>query len=353
MRAKCHTARFSGILQFQSCHEHCVFIFIISTSIMVVERNARPLFEPLNTTPFLLARSYFNFKSALLTGALLMQAFFLEVCLCRCSHSWLRNWNVIQLDKENSTKRNNPCPLNCLMPLNFLRRVYIFSGTCFVGNQSSKSLLALVIIPEAICLLLGSVFLASGLRAVVRRPAPVPAPAALLNAPPQPHTDQSVLRLGAFAALYAVPSACILATWIYEYAWRDEWLAAPVPSTEPSTHPQPAFWVFLFRIFATQILGVMVAVWIATPRLKAFWRRITGPRKPVLAKCLPGPAPTPLSMSMPCYASHPHSLSRHSHKYATYRPPQQHSYRKPRHYHYSAGETILWPSWREHFVTLK
>lgn len=209
-----------------------------------------------------------------------------------------------------------------------------------MGNQSSKSLLALVIVPEAICLLLGSLFLASGLRAVLRRPVPAAAPAALLNAPPQPHHDQSVLRLGAFAALYAVPSGCILATWVYEYAWRDEWLTAPVPSSEPSTHPQPAFWVFLFRIFASQILGVMVAVWIATPRLKALWRRMAGPQKPVLAKCPAGAAPAPLTLH--CYA-HPHTLPRHTHKYASYRPPQTHtgSYRKPRHYHYSAGETIL------------
>lgn len=207
-----------------------------------------------------------------------------------------------------------------------------------MGNQSSKSLLALVIVPEAICLLLGCVFLASGLRAVLRKPAPVPAPSALLNAPAQPHHDQSVLRLGAFAALYAVPSACILATWVYEYAWRDDWLAAPTPSSEPSTRPYPSFWMFLFRIFASQILGVMVAVWIATPRLKALWRRMVGPRKAPLAKCPSGPTPAPLTLH--CYA-HTHSAQRHSHKYATYRPPQQHSYRKPRHYHYSAGETIL------------
>ncbi|XP_038222340.1 frizzled-4 [Zerene cesonia] len=213
------------------------------------------------------------------------------------------------------------------------------TGTCYVGNQSSKSLLALVIIPEAICLLLGSVFLASGLRTVLRRPTPTLAPGPLLNGPPQAHTDQSILRLGAFTALYAVPSACILATWIYEFAWRDDWLAAPVPSTEPSTQPRPAFWVFLFRIFATQVLGVMVAVWIATPRLKALWRRISSPRKPALAKPPVGPPPTPLTLH--CYAGHPHTLNRHPHKYATYRPPQQQSYRKPRHYHYSAGETIL------------
>ncbi|XP_059057875.1 frizzled-4 [Achroia grisella] len=214
------------------------------------------------------------------------------------------------------------------------------TGTCFVGNQSTKSLLALVIVPESICLLLGCLFLASGLRAILRRPAPIPAPSALLSGPPQPPTDQSLLRLGAFAALYAVPSTCILATWMYEYAWRDHWLSAPMPSTEPSTHPHPAFWVFLFRIFATQILGVMVAVWIATPRLKALWRMIAGPRKPPLAKCPSGPPPTPLTLH--CYATHPHTLSRSQiHKYATYRPPQQHSYRKPRHYHYSAGETIL------------
>ncbi|XP_041982009.1 frizzled-4 [Aricia agestis] len=212
------------------------------------------------------------------------------------------------------------------------------TGTCYVGNQSTKSLLALVIIPEAICLLLGSVFLASGLRAILRRPVPVPAPSALLNAPIQ-HTDQNLLRLGAFATLYAVPSACILATWIYEYSLRDEWLSAPMPSVQPSMQPRPAFWVFLFRIFATQILGVMVAVWIATPRLKALWRRMSGPSKPVLAKCPSVPPPTPLTLH--CYTPHPHTLSRHSQKYATYRPPQQNSYRKPRHYHYSAGETIL------------
>ncbi|CAG9788615.1 unnamed protein product [Diatraea saccharalis] len=214
------------------------------------------------------------------------------------------------------------------------------TGTCFVGNQSSKSLLALVIVPEAICLLLGTVFLATGLRAILRRPVPVPAPTALLTSPPQQITDQTLLRLGAFAALYAVPSTCILATWVYEYAWREDWLAAPVPTEIPSTQPRPAFWVFLFRIFASQILGVMVAVWIATPRLKALWRKIAGPRKPPLTKCPAGPPPTPLTLH--CYATHSHSLSRSQmHKYATYRPPQQHSYRKPRHYHYSAGETIL------------
>lgn len=183
---------------------------------------------------------------------------------------------------------------------------------------------------------------------MLRRPAQVPAPSVLLNTPPQQRTDQTVLRLGAFTALYAVPSACILTTWVYEYAWRDEWLAAPMPSLEPSTHPHPAFWVFLFRIFASQILGVMVAVWIATPRLKALWRRMTGPRKPTPAKCPSGPPPTPLTLH--CYATHPHSLPRHPQKYATYRPPQQHSYRKPRHYHYSAGETILWQGWINHAV---
>ncbi|CAG9564838.1 unnamed protein product [Danaus chrysippus] len=212
------------------------------------------------------------------------------------------------------------------------------TGTCFVGNQSSKSLLALVIIPEAICLLLGSVFLASGLRSVLRRPVPIPGPTSLLNTPAPAHQDQSLLRLGAFAALYAVPSACILTTWIYEYILREDWLSAPVPSSEPSTQPRPSLWVFLFRIFATQVLGVMVAIWIATPRLKALWRRISGPRKPALSKC-PAPAPAPLTLQ--CYSTHSHSLTRHPQKYATYRPPQQQSYRKPRHYHYSAGETIL------------
>lgn len=261
-----------------------------------------------------------------------MQPFFSpSVCVgVRIESCFIGNWNVILFG------RTSRYPLN-------ERNVNIFfniSGTCFVGNQSSKSLLALVIVPEAICLLLGSVFLASGLRAVLRRPVPLPAPATLLNTPPQAHTDQSLLRLGAFAALYAVPSACILATWIYEYILREDWLAAPVPSSEPSTQPQPSLWVFLFRIFATQILGVMVAVWIATPRLKALWRRLTGPRKPVLAKCPAGPPPTPLTLH--CYATHSHTLSRHSQKYATYRPPQQQSYRKPRHYHYSTGETILW-----------
>lgn len=56
------------------------------------------------TTPFLLSRSYFNFKSVLLT-ALLMQAFLLaSVCVGVCFEgSFSGNWNVIQnswLEKE-------------------------------------------------------------------------------------------------------------------------------------------------------------------------------------------------------------------------------------------------------------
>ncbi|GBP28369.1 Frizzled-5 [Eumeta japonica] len=221
--------------------------------------------------------------------------------------------------------------------------LFASSCTCFVGNQSSKSLLALVIIPQTICLLLGCMFLSSGLRAALRRPPAPPAPSTLLPAPlavPVPaHRDQSVLRLGAFAGLYAVPLGCIIGTWMYEYAWRDDWLAAPSPSLEPATRPRPAFWVFLFRIFASQILGVMVAVWIATPRLKELWRRLLGPRKPAPVKVPAGPPP-PLTLQ---YYSAGRAPPRHAHHHSTCRPPAPHhySYRKPRHYHYSAGETIL------------
>lgn len=82
----------------------CFYFYYFTPFIMATKRNARPLFEPLNKTPFLLSRSYFNFKSVLLT-ALLMQAFLLaSVCVGVCFEgSFSGNWNVIQnswLEKE-------------------------------------------------------------------------------------------------------------------------------------------------------------------------------------------------------------------------------------------------------------
>lgn len=231
------------------------------------------------------------------------------------------------------------------------------TGTCFVGNQSTKSLLALVIIPHSVCLIIGVIFLLSGIRILLSSPCRAPAPpniAALapLAAHPtaqhrkDPIQDQNLLRLGIFAVLYTIPLTTIIATWIYEYIWRDEWLAAPNPSPVPIQQPKPAVWVFLLRIFMCQILGVMTAVWVMSPKAKQVWRRLfrrLGPQayKPTPVKCVAPP------VAIHCYApphAHPKRGTSHVHKYSTY--SHGGSYRKPRSHHthtltISGGETIL------------
>ncbi|XP_064488583.1 frizzled-4-like [Ornithodoros turicata] len=134
------------------------------------------------------------------------------------------------------------------------------TGTCFVGTQNTDTLLGFVIVPSSVYLVLGSFFLIWGLvamlksrKAVTAQHLPLtPAPVSVI-----PKTDKVELfmfRMGIFAVLYMVPAACVLASNIYEFSFRESWLAA-------GSAFRPNVEVFTLKIFMSLVVGITSGLW--------------------------------------------------------------------------------------------
>lgn len=217
-----------------------------------------------------------------------------------------------------------------------------------MGNQSSRSLMALVIVPQVLYLGTGCIMLLLGLRALLAAPRAVPAPAQRAAHDSERATTN---RLGIFALLYLIPTVCIVASWLYEYFNRDTWLAAVRPSPVPSVAPRPAIWVLLLRILMLQILGIITSAWILSSKGPQAWKRLCGRMgppayKPTPVKCVPQSLPIHYYSAAAVHTSvsqRPHS---HSHSHSKYSTHSHNSHRKPRPHHaypvpLPGGETIL------------
>ncbi|CAG9856355.1 unnamed protein product [Phyllotreta striolata] len=197
------------------------------------------------------------------------------------------------------------------------------TGTCYIGNRNSTTLLSLVLIPYCLYFLCGSALLFLGCSYVMRKPRSLAA-APLTNAAPRKESD----FLGAICTLYAIPTFCVLASVYYEYNNRDMWL---------SGERKPALWAFLLKYFMSLFIGVSSVFWIWSMKSVTAWRAVLrrlGPRKqaPLKVQTMPQvmrymPAQT-LSTSLSTTASK-HSLRPHPH-------------RKPRVHHLRSGsETVI------------
>ncbi|VEL14551.1 unnamed protein product, partial [Protopolystoma xenopodis] len=112
------------------------------------------------------------------------------------------------------------------------------TGVCSVGQASRPALLLAVILPQAVCLLLGLLLLGLGFSAVfrVRRDLKTPSSAGVrLDESAGPaasgpanrrRLEKLIAKLGVFSILYTVPVFCLLAGNLYEYLNRPAWHSA-------------------------------------------------------------------------------------------------------------------------------
>ncbi|XP_015121889.1 frizzled-4 [Diachasma alloeum] len=239
------------------------------------------------------------------------------------------------------------------------------TGSCFVGQQNSRSLLLLVLTPQLLYLSIGSAFLLSGLASLLlpRPPVSPPAPSAVhtnplmrqreAKSPAEVHRRQKSLltRLGIFSCIYAVVMMCTTSVILYEWWGRDSWLRAPEPSSTPRMPSRPQLQFFILKIIVSLSGGAAAAAWIWWPSLLSIWRKMP-PWKQPPHKCHSHAVPV-----MHCYSPTSTSSANHQiHHLSHLAPPQHHllhqhavsvggmphrghkKYRKHRKYH-SGSET--------------
>lgn len=197
-------------------------------------------------------------------------------------------------------------------------------GTCYVGNRSGPSRMALVILPLLAYLALGSIFILAGfvamlrIRADLRRHEPM-----LAQQQQQTCTGGSggggcpgsirkleklMAKIGLFAVLYAVPAACVVAAHFYEHVYQSDWLRAarhtPCTASQPSPQLQqqavdngsplsdgsetiaggdeqcqplgrsyPSVEVFMLRHFMTLVVGITSGMWVWSAKTCRTWSK--------------------------------------------------------------------------------
>lgn len=146
------------------------------------------------------------------------------------------------------------------------------TATCFVvSNGTTPSFLALllgVIVPLALFLLTGLVFLLLGfvsllrVRAYMRRGG---------KQEEQQSLEKLIIRIGIFVAVYVIPASVLIGCFVYELASRPSWKVISDPCTD-CTRPNSA--VFMLRIFMFLLIGVLTGVWIWSRKTLKSWQQL-------------------------------------------------------------------------------
>ncbi|KAG7200318.1 hypothetical protein KM043_017781 [Ampulex compressa] len=176
------------------------------------------------------------------------------------------------------------------------------TGSCYVGQQDSRSLMVLVLIPQLLYHAFGMTFLlVGGASLLLPRPSVPVTPASnplhpgsltrqkeSAKVPGRTHKEQRVLitRVGIFACLYTLAMLCLSSVTFYEWWGRDAWLRAPEPSAAPRMSSKPMLQFFVLRLVVTFGAGIIAAAWIWWPNVISLWRRLP-PCKQSPYKCQP------------------------------------------------------------------
>ena len=131
---------------------------------------------------------------------------------------------------------------------------------CFVGNQSSETLMAFVIAPHIVYLAIGTSFLIAGFIALFRIRKHVRQDGLKTD-----KLEVLMVRIGIFSVLYTVPATCVIACYVYEYVNRQGWHL-------PGTDNHPSMVIFMLKIFMSLVVGITSGMWIWSSKTINSWR---------------------------------------------------------------------------------
>ena len=133
------------------------------------------------------------------------------------------------------------------------------TATCFiVRDETNSSFLALligVIIPLALFLVTGVVFLVVGFISILKihsfmRHGGKEKESMIL--------EKLMIRIGVFVSVYIIPAAVVIGCFIYELQSRPTWMA--VGTCSDCARPNTA--IFMVRVCMFLIIGVLTGIWI-------------------------------------------------------------------------------------------
>lgn len=139
------------------------------------------------------------------------------------------------------------------------------TGMCFVGNHDRWALLVYVIIPLALLLVVGEVFLLCGFAALLRIRTNLKTQEDGANIR---NLEKLMVKIGVFAILYSVPSVCVLGAHIHESLNIDIWrcLSSTLTSSPDLPHSIPTVEIQILKLSMSLLIGITVCMWILSSK---------------------------------------------------------------------------------------
>lgn len=170
------------------------------------------------------------------------------------------------------------------------------TGTCYVGQQSDTALMWFVIVPSAIYLSIGALFLVLGVIGHLKKSDSIPTrvrheschsigqsngqhllshnhrcggshSGSFTGSHLVDKHDIIITRIGIFALFYIIPSSCVLGANLYEYISRDSWYSVQTPLN--SIIDRPNVEIFTLKIFMSLVIGIKTGLWIWSSKAPA------------------------------------------------------------------------------------
>ncbi|XP_033113757.1 frizzled-7-B-like [Anneissia japonica] len=156
------------------------------------------------------------------------------------------------------------------------------SGVCFTGSTNITALRGFVLAPLIIYLIVGTFFLCTGFIALFR--------IRTFMKHENTKTDKLeklMIRIGVFTVLYTVPATIVVACYIYEQSFREQWelrwlsdnclkysVVCPHQNEflpEASRAERPDFTIFMIKYLMLVIVGITSGFWIWSGKTLQSW----------------------------------------------------------------------------------
>lgn len=154
----------------------------------------------------------------------------------------------------------------------------VLSGVCFVGQLDRHSLAVFLLIPIAIYLSVGTLFLFAGFVSLFRIRTVMKNDGTRTD-----KLERLMLRIGFFSALFILPSFVYLGCLFYEYLNFDDWLiqwnrsmckkfSIPCPPPSANREEKPIFSIFMLKYVCSMLVGVTTSIWLCSGKTVASWK---------------------------------------------------------------------------------
>jgi len=162
----------------------------------------------------------------------------------------------------------------------------MLSGVCYVGLLDDSSLLYLIVVPSAVYLTVGLVFLVMGfaslaqVRTVMKR-----------DGTRTDKLERLMLRIGTFSLLYMVPASTVLGCYLYEYIHLPDWMllwqeevcrdktlqqkwhvGCRFPDNQQPQVAPPNFFVFMLKYVMIFAVGIFSGFWVWSGKTVQTWK---------------------------------------------------------------------------------